>query len=83
MRLLVISSYFDTHPGGLEMIAGRLAAELAQRGCEVEWLATDATPPSAAGVPSVAVRAWNGIERWLGLPLTVPAPSAIARIGDR
>jgi glycosyltransferase involved in cell wall biosynthesis len=83
MRLLVVSSYFDTHPGGLEIIAGRLAAELSLRGCEVEWLATDATAPSASGVPSVALSAWNGIERWLGLPLTVPAPSAIARIGDR
>lgn len=83
MRLLVVSSYFDTHPGGLEIIAGRLAAELSRRGCEVEWLATDATAPSAGGVPSVAVRAWNGIERWLGLPLTVPTPSAIARIGAR
>jgi len=83
MRLLVVSSYFDTHPGGLENIAGRLAAELSQRGCEVEWLATDATAPSAGGVPSVALSAWNGIERWLGLPLTVPSPGAIARIGDR
>jgi alpha-maltose-1-phosphate synthase len=83
MRLLVVSSYFDTHPGGLEIIAGRLACELSQRGCQVEWLATDATAPRRDGVPSVALHAWNGIERWSGLPLTVPLPSAIARIGER
>ena len=83
MRLLVVSSYFDTHPGGLEIIAGRLAAELSRPGCEVEWLATDATAPGVGGVPSVAVHAWNGIERWLGLPLTVPGFGAIARIADR
>jgi glycosyltransferase involved in cell wall biosynthesis len=83
MRLLVVSSYFDTHPGGLEVIAGRLAAELSLRGCDVEWLATDATAPAAGAVRSVALRAWNGIERWFGLPLPVPGPGAIARIGER
>jgi glycosyltransferase involved in cell wall biosynthesis len=83
MRLLVVSSYFDTHPGGLETIAGRLAAELSQRGCEVEWLATNATAPKQGGVPCVALGAWNGIERWVGLPLAVPTPGAIARICER
>ncbi|HEY3798518.1 MAG TPA: glycosyltransferase family 4 protein [Caulobacteraceae bacterium] len=83
MRLLVVSSYFDTHPGGLEMIAGRLAGELSLRGCEVEWLATNATAPRGDGVPSIALSSWNGVERWMGLPLTVPLPSAVARIDER
>ena len=81
LKLLTVSNFFDTHRGGLEIVAGRLAAELAARGLDVTWLASDATPPSpGGGVRTVAVRTWNVAERRLGVPWPLLGPSAIDRI---
>jgi glycosyltransferase involved in cell wall biosynthesis len=80
-RLLVVSSYFDTHKGGLELVAGRLAQELASRGFEVTWLATAAVPPSPShDLQTVPVGAWNVTERRLGIPFPIPSPAALARL---
>lgn len=80
-RLLAVSSFFDTHRGGLEIVAGRLARELAGRGFQVTWLATDATPaPEVPPVRAVPVRAWNIAERRLGVPFPLPSPRALARL---
>ena len=80
-RFLTVSHYFDTHRGGVELVAGRLARELAARGFETAWLATDASPPAAAaGVRTVPVRAGNWLERRFGLPFPIPGPAGLARI---
>lgn len=80
-RLLVVSSYFDTHKGGLEIVAGRLAEELAMRGFSVSWLATSAVAPSAsARVRTQSVGAWNVAERRLGIPFPIPSPRALTQV---
>jgi glycosyltransferase involved in cell wall biosynthesis len=83
-RLLTVSNYFDTHRGGLEIVAGRLARELAARGFEVTWLASNATPAptgcAAQGVNSASFSVWNIAERRLGVPWPVLSPAAIARL---
>ncbi|MGH6971718.1 MAG: glycosyltransferase, partial [Caulobacteraceae bacterium] len=80
MKILVVSSYFDTHPGGLETIAGRLSAELCEAGHQVKWMATDATAPRQSNVEVVALRSWNAVERRLGLPLPLLTPAAIVKL---
>ena len=47
MRVLIGSAYFESHRGGIEIVAGRLARELRRQGVEVTWFATNATPPPA------------------------------------
>ncbi|MGC2221065.1 MAG: hypothetical protein WA624_01160 [Methylocella sp.] len=47
MNLLMVSRYFETHRGGIEIVASSLARELANRGIDVTWMATDASPVSA------------------------------------
>jgi glycosyltransferase involved in cell wall biosynthesis len=83
-RLLVVSNFFDTHRGGLEIVAGRLAGELAARGFEVTWLATDATAPAkyAADKPirTVSVGAANFAETLFGIPFPLLTPGAILRL---
>ncbi len=83
-RLLTVSNYFDTHRGGLEIVAGRLARELAGRGFEVTWLASDATPAPAGclprGLTTASFRVWNVAERRLGVPWPVLSPAAVARL---
>lgn len=80
-RLLVVSSYFDSHLGGLELVAGRLARELADMGFPVTWAATDASPlPEDRRLRTIALPASNVVEHKVGLPLPVPFPKAWAAI---
>jgi len=80
-RLLTVSNFFDSHRGGLEIVAGRLARELAARGFEVTWLASDCTqPPDDGRLRSVAIGVWNVAERRLGVPWPVLSPGGIARL---
>jgi len=79
--LLTVSNFFDSHRGGLEIVAGRLARELAGRGFEVTWLASDTTPaPDGARLRCVPARVWNIAERRLGVPWPVLSPGSIARL---
>jgi glycosyltransferase involved in cell wall biosynthesis len=86
LNVLLATAYFDSHRGGIEIVAGRLARELRQRGVDVTWLATDATSPptpkemGAGGGQVLAVAAWNIAERRLGFPLPLPGPGGVAAI---
>ena len=83
-QLLTVSNYFDTHRGGLEIVAGRLARELAARGFGVIWLASNATPPpagcAARGVRTESFSIWNVGERRLGVPWPILSPAAVGRL---
>lgn len=80
--LLVASNYFESHKGGIEIVAGQLARALGTgQGFDVAWLAANSSAPAPDGsVRSIALRSWNGIERLLGLPIPLPLPGAIATI---
>lgn len=83
MRVLIGSAYFESHRGGIEIVAGRLARELHRGGAQVTWFATDASPSPAAESgfgSSLSVGAWNITERRLGVPLPLPGPGGIAAV---
>lgn len=81
-RLLVVSSYFDTHRGGLEIVAGKLARHLSQCGFSVDWLATSATEaPRDSAVQCLPIKAWNVTERRLGIPFPLPGLGGLVRLG--
>jgi hypothetical protein len=65
-----VSHYFETHRGGIEIVASSMARELAKRGIEVTWLATDPSPvsPTTENVTRIALRASNLLERTIGIP---------------
>jgi glycosyltransferase involved in cell wall biosynthesis len=83
-RLLTVSNFFDTHRGGLEIVAGRLARELAARDFVVIWLASDVTPApegcAGRGLTTASLAVWNIAERRFGVPWPVLSVAAIARI---
>ena len=83
MRLLTATHYFESHRGGVELVAGRLAREFAVAGVEVTWMAGDPSPPPAPEprLEIVPLRVWNLAERRLGIPFPIPGLSALARIG--
>lgn len=83
MRVLIATAYFESHRGGIEIVAGMLARELQRLGSEVTWVASDASPPPAANAgcgTSRPIRAWNLTERRLGVPLPLPGPRGVATI---
>jgi glycosyltransferase involved in cell wall biosynthesis len=83
-KLLTVSNYFDTHRGGLEIVAGVLARELAARGFDVTWLASNVTPAPARCGPQTletdSFSVWNVAERRLGVPWPVLSPAAVGRL---
>lgn len=84
MKLLTVTHYFESHRGGIEIVAGRLALEFARAGIDVSWLATDATsPPDCTVAPrlhAVPLGATNLVERRSGIPYPLPTPGAFLRI---
>lgn len=83
MRLLLASAYYESHRGGIEIVAGRLARELQRLGAKVTWLASNASPAPVedAGCGRIrALSAWNITERHLGVPLPLPGLSAVSTL---
>ncbi len=83
MRLLIVSSYFDGHRGGIEIVAGRLAREFQRAGATVAWIASEtghACGEADENVRRVPVSAFNGLEAVFGIPYPVAMPTALASI---
>lgn len=82
MKILMASSYFVSHLGGLERIAGELFRAFADKGREITWMAGDVTPvPELAGRSrGVPLRIFNLVEDKTGVPFPIPAPSALRQI---
>lgn len=86
MRVVLVTHYFSTHGGGVEIVADRLARELSQQnGMAITWYASDCdpVPPSLPqAVQAVPMTACNVIERLTGLPYPVWSPGALSRLAD-
>ncbi len=83
MHVLLGTAYFESHRGGIEIVAGRLAREFARRNVHITWFASDTTPPPSAHDScgaALPVSAWNITERRLGVPLPLPGASALLSI---
>jgi glycosyltransferase involved in cell wall biosynthesis len=82
MRVLLVSHYYPAHGGGVEAVAGQIAARLAGSArWNVVWIASDCnTPPRIDGCECRPAPAWNGIERSAGLPYPLWSPSMLAQL---
>jgi glycosyltransferase involved in cell wall biosynthesis len=83
VRILLVTHYYASHRGGVEMVAEQLARRLVARHADlgVTWVASDeGVPAPADGVVRIPVPAWNVTERRLGFPYPLWSPAAIARI---
>ena len=81
MRILTASAFFETHGGGVEIVAGALARALARRGHQsyLTGAAFDPSPPDDLINP-VALKSRDPIEKYLGLPMPVPTSAARKRL---
>lgn len=72
-RVLQVSAFFPAHGGGIEVVAGELAAALAGQGASVHWMAggqAGETPPATSPLLRITpARTWDPLERRIGLPM--------------
>lgn len=81
MKIVMATHYFDSHRGGVEIVAGHLYREWARLGEEVVWIASASVPPPNTGRSrTVRLPAWNFIEKKIGLPFPVPRLAALKEI---
>ena len=81
MQIVLVTHFYPAHRGGVEIVAGQLAARMAAGGCTVVWCASDTDkPPELDGVRCVPMRTFNGIERLSGLPYPLWSAGSIARL---
>lgn len=77
--IVVVTHFFPSHGGGIELVAARLVDEYLNAGLAVDWFAsaTDMPPPAKPGLRLHPVRAINVVERLTQLPYPIWTPSAI------
>jgi phosphatidylinositol alpha-1,6-mannosyltransferase len=83
MRVALVTHYYPAHRGGVERIAGQLAARLARPGAvDITWHASDcdAPPPAAPGLTCTPAASSNFAERRLGFPWPLWTPAALQRL---
>lgn len=79
MRILTVSAFYESHGGGIEVVAGELARALAARGHDSRWAAAAFdTPPS--DLPTLPLEAADPIEHFTGLPMPLPSFAAARRL---
>ena len=80
-RLLQVTHFYPTHRGGVEIVAGELAARLAAQ-FRIRWAAGRDSqayvPPT--DVELVPLGVWHGVERRTGVPVPVPGMRAGGRL---
>lgn len=79
---VLVTHYYPAHGGGVEIVAGEVAARLAaSRAFSIEWFASDVDPaPDVAGIAVRPQPTFNGLERSFGLPFPLWSPLAFYRI---
>lgn len=85
VKLLLVTHYYSTHLGGVELVARQLAEALCRRfpGWQIQWVASDCSPAPgdlAAGITCIPLRSWNGIEQASGLPYPLWHPWDLHRL---
>lgn len=82
MKILVVTHYFASHRGGIEIVAGELARRYAAEGHEVKWAASaiGEAPLDETGVEPLPMQSWNLLEDRLGVPFPIWSPGSMIRL---
>jgi glycosyltransferase involved in cell wall biosynthesis len=78
MRLTVVSAYYPSHGGGMELACKRLVEDLAAGGHEVRWMAqTDGVLPDVPHAECCPFEGSDLVYRLSGIPLPLPYPQSL------
>lgn len=83
MNIVIVSHFFESHRGGVEIVAGQLARAFTLLGHRVVWMACDCNiSPEDPAIcwRAVGLSANNLLERRTGIPYPVPLPSAARKL---
>jgi len=77
MKILTISNYFPSHPGGIEFVAMNLVSRWRKKH-QVRWAACDvASHPYKGTTDDLPLSSNNFTEKWLGFPYPLPSLRSI------
>jgi glycosyltransferase involved in cell wall biosynthesis len=80
-RILLVTHYYAEHRGGVEIVAGKIAEQLALRGWKVTWAASGPAPTAARdGILRVPMRSWNFTEKRFGVPYPLWGPISLIKL---
>lgn len=83
MKILTISNFFPSHPGGIEIVAKNLVA-LWRKNNEVHWVACNpASDEYEPEVDNIPLESNNFTENFLGFPYPIPSLSSYRMIIDQ
>lgn len=82
MKVLVVSPYYDSHGGGVEKVAAKLASEVSRIGPSVTWCALDVGEglPEKEVVNIAALSGNNYFENILGFPYPLMNFTSLVRL---
>lgn len=81
LSFLNVSSFFDTHCGGLERVAGQLCREISSAGYQLTWAASNSTTPKPTKLfKNTSIPCINPIESVSGLPMPIPTVSGVFKL---
>jgi len=82
MKVLMVTHYFDSHPGGIEIVARQIFHRLVGPDCHITWAAANVSPHPRASAygASLPLNTWNGLEQAIGLPFPIPSLISLGRL---
>src|SRR5256885_2108726 len=82
MKILMVSHYFGSHRGGVEIVAERMFRELAAKGQDVVWIAGNASPPPTpvGNSRAIPLRIFSIVGRKLGIPFPIPTIASLLEV---
>ena len=81
MRLTVVSAYYPSHGGGMELACLRLVEDMAAGGHEVRWMAqADGALPDVSQAACYPFSGSDFFYRLSGTPLPLPYPRVLAAL---
>lgn len=81
----MVTNYYDSHLGGIELAAGMVSRGLVREQCEVVWAAANVGGPPSENACSTALplKAWNAVEAFTGFPVPIPNLGALKVLYSR
>jgi starch synthase len=83
LRILMVSNFFSNHGGGIEMVAGNLAAALSRMGGAVTWAAFSSGLPEGSPATLVPLQGTNIIEKRTGIPYPILSPASVRLLREK
>ena len=81
-QILLVTHFYSSHRGGIELFAGKIANQLGKRGHRITWAAsdTDAPPSGMEGVDFMPMVTNNLFEQKLGIPYPIWSRESVAKL---